>query len=511
MLNSSGNWQIRIEYGNAHMELYRITYGNDFRPYITYDRDNTGYYSDPNGTTNMYAITDYTRRAAFMLGRSNTNRRDITGDSNYWTGTQGWGTGYGNWDNAWAGGGNFWDIWGGGTAHPQGGGYVHAQGIVSGQHYATSDGGQAYGWMMVGAADATANRYWARGAWGGGRSGWREFVMNDLNVGFTLWANILYDSQDGSYYCDPNGTSRLNYVQSRQYQFIGVGGDSGLYGAPAYEIFQEGGGWGFPFPDLRIAFHTGIKFGANPSYEGMRFYTDYDMSSLVFQVNGGSNYLYKYRWMYTTTDGFYSDVNGAHFYPNNGSSYAPWRALGQRSGWYGYNVGTGNNPHFMFDGSGNGGIYTEGFGRWVLYHSLGNNCTGFNTSATSASYGIYVEKGIFSTGDIVAFSDKRKKKNIKTVENSLDKLKQLRGVYYDAVGDETNKRKIGVIAQEVEEILPEVVTYADDIDEYGVDYGKFAGLFIEAIKEQTEIIENQQKQIEELKEIVNKLILNSKG
>jgi len=517
MLNSSGNWQIRIEYGNAHMELYRITYMNDARPYITYDRDNTGYYSDPNGTTNMYAITDYTRRAAFMLGRSNTNRRDITGDSNYWTGTQGWGTGYGNWDNAWSGGFNGWDIWGGGTAHPQGGGYVHAQGIVSGQHYSTSDGGAGYGWMMVGAADATANRYWARGKWGGGVSGWREFVMSDSNPGYYLYAYIMYDSNNTGYYCDPQSYSQFssgefnNYVRVARIDFIGTGGNSGQ-GTNAYNIFQEGGGWSYPYPDLRIAYHTGLKLGANAgSYEGTRVYSDYDMSDLCFTLAGSSNYSFKYKWQYTATAGYYSDYNGAHWYPNYASSYGSWRADGSRNGWYGISIGTGNQPHLMFDGSGNGGMYIQDYGRWTFYHSLGNNCTGFNTSSTSSSYGIYVEKGIYATGDVVAYSDRRKKENIETVDNPLDKLLRLRGVWYNRIDDETKKRNIGVIAQEVDEVLPEVVTYAEDVDEYGVAYGNFAGLFIEAIKEQNEIIKTQQKEIEELKEIVNKLILNNKG
>jgi hypothetical protein len=136
---------------------------------------------------------------------------------------------------------------------------------------------------------------------------------------------------------------------------------------------------------------------------------------------------------------------------------------------------------------------------------------GIGTSTTSAAYGIYVAKGIYSTGNIVAYSDRRKKENIETVDNALETLNKLRGVFYNKTTDETKKRQIGVIAQEVEEVLPEVVTYASDIDEYGVQYGNFAGLFIEAIKEQTQIIENQKKEIEDLKEIVNKLILNIKG
>ena len=59
--------------------------------------------------------------------------------------------------------------------------------------------------------------------------------------------------------------------------------------------------------------------------------------------------------------------------------------------------------------------------------------------------------------DVTAFSDARLKENVSTIENALDKVDNLRGVNYThkATGDE----KIGVIAQEVEEILPQVVLH----------------------------------------------------
>jgi hypothetical protein len=249
-----------------------------------------------------------------------------------------------------------------------------------------------------------------------------------------------------------------------------------------------------------------MKFGANASYEGYRFYDDYGHSAVRFQINGGSGYTYKYTWMYTNTNGFYSDTNGAHLYPNNGSSYGSWRIDGQRSGWYGLSINTGNSPHVMFDGSGNGGFYNEGGGRWILYYSHGNNCTGMNTSTTSSAYGLYVSKAIYSTGDIIAYSDRRKKDNIVTVDDALAKVMKMRGVYYTRIDDEDKKRQIGVIAQEVQEVLPEAVTYASDIDEYGVAYGNISGLLIEAIKEQQELIKKQQSEIDELKELVKQLL-----
>jgi len=174
-------------------------------------------------------------------------------------------------------------------------------------------------------------------------------------------------------------------------------------------------------------------------------------------------------------------------------------------------IGTGNSPYYMFDGSGNGGCYIEGYGRWVFYQSLGNNCTGFGTSATSPSYGIYVNRGIYATENIVAYSDRRAKENIITIDNALDKVMSIRGVFYNRINDEKKVQQIGVIAQELEPIIPQAVTYCDVNDEYGVSYGNLAGLFIEAIKEQQQTINKQSEEIAELKEILNNLILNIKG
>ena len=47
---------------------------------------------------------------------------------------------------------------------------------------------------------------------------------------------------------------------------------------------------------------------------------------------------------------------------------------------------------------------------------------------------------------------------------------------------------MGLIAQEVVEVVPEVVTYAEDVDEYSVEYGNLTALLIEAVKEQNEVI-----------------------
>jgi hypothetical protein len=61
-------------------------------------------------------------------------------------------------------------------------------------------------------------------------------------------------------------------------------------GAHSYAIFQEGGAWTHPYPDLRIAYHTGIKLGAHVNYGGTRIYNDSTMVTLLFSVGNGEQH-----------------------------------------------------------------------------------------------------------------------------------------------------------------------------------------------------------------------------
>jgi hypothetical protein len=96
------------------------------------------------------------------------------------------------------------------------------------------------------------------------------------------------------------------------------------------------------------------------------------------------------------------------------------------------------------------------------------------------SYKLDVSGTIRATGDIIAYSDIRVKENIKTIENASDKVLKLRGVEYNKIGE--TKKSIGVIAQEIEEVIPEVVI-TDTDGMKSVAYGNITGVLIEAIKE----------------------------
>ena len=92
--------------------------------------------------------------------------------------------------------------------------------------------------------------------------------------------------------------------------------------------------------------------------------------------------------------------------------------------------------------------------------------------------------------DVTAFSDRRLKTDISNIENGIEKVMQMQGVYYKRNDQNDAKMKVGVIAQDMETIVPEVVLTAnDEMQTKSVDYGKLTAVLIEAVKELTKRVE----------------------
>jgi hypothetical protein len=95
------------------------------------------------------------------------------------------------------------------------------------------------------------------------------------------------------------------------------------------------------------------------------------------------------------------------------------------------------------------------------------------------------------------YSSRRWKTNIQTLHDALGKVEQLRGVSYELKAN--GKHEVGVIAEEVGAVVPEVVTWDQDGKAAeSVDYSRLTALLIEATKEQQALIEQQQEQIAQL-------------
>ena len=152
-------------------------------------------------------------------------------------------------------------------------------------------------------------------------------------------------------------------------------------------------------------------------------------------------------------------------------------------------TGTVTAPTFSADSTTNGGFQgidadTELLPSFTwtsdqdtgMWHG-GTNIIGFTTAGVNR-FTIDASGNVTATGNVTAYSDVRLKSNIKTIESGLDKVCAMRGVTFEKDGVDG----LGVIAQEVEQVIPEVV-FTDTDGMKSVAYANLVGVLIEAIKE----------------------------
>jgi len=150
-------------------------------------------------------------------------------------------------------------------------------------------------------------------------------------------------------------------------------------------------------------------------------------------------------------------------------------------------------------------VSTGGNVRMLIQGSTGN--VGIGT--TSPSYKLHVSGDIYATGNVTAYSDIRAKSNLEVITSPLDKISQLTGYTYDMTDNPDLTTKItprftGIIAQDLEKVLPEAV-HQDKDGKYSVAYGNMAGLFVEAFKELTNENKELKNKVITLEERISKL------
>lgn len=148
----------------------------------------------------------------------------------------------------------------------------------------------------------------------------------------------------------------------------------------------------------------------------------------------------------------------------------------------GYNGGTWGTEYLAF-GVGTGAANDAAADPTERMRIAGNGFVGIGTN--NPQFPLQVSGGtvsISASGDIAAYSDSNFKENIERIPNALEKVSKLNGYTFTRKNDDSGKRFTGVIAQEVQEVLPEVV-YNDNGSNLSVAYGNMIGLLIEAIKE----------------------------
>ena len=146
------------------------------------------------------------------------------------------------------------------------------------------------------------------------------------------------------------------------------------------------------------------------------------------------------------------------------------------------NQASGDSGYISYDSSMNLGLWTDDTQRANI-DSSGN---------------------MIVTGNVTAYgsvSDERLKDNIEVIDNAIDKVKELKGVTFNYKKD--GKKSTGLIAQDLEKVLPEAVYTAKDLEDeehLAIRYGNTVGLLVEAIKEQQEQIETLTARVKELED-----------
>ena len=362
----------------------------------------------------------------------------------------------------------------------------------------------------------------AQGLYVGSRNASFDFYNNGttyLNGAVTVDDNLTVNGQ--TFRDDSNVDRNLRIQPSASSTDVGL---SHFYGngSHGYQIYASGSTYGFLDANwggwdikktkngaLQVDEGSGLVTVWTAGNDGSGSGLDADKLDGYHSAENGASinlrtssnsYSQLQNWQNVANTGLYSSTaNGAHFYPNTNTSYATWRTAGARGGYDGIMFDGGGDVAIMYDSSGNGGIYRQAAGGWYTYYNLGNACLGVNTSTTSSSYALYVNGQIYATSNITAYSDARIKENVVTIESALDKVNLMRGVYYNKIDDPDKTKEIGFIAQEVDEVLPEAVTYAEDVDQYGVKYGNVTALLVEAVKELSDQVKDLKAELKELK------------
>ena len=224
-------------------------------------------------------------------------------------------------------------------------------------------------------------------------------------------------------------------------------------------------------------------------------YIDLGINSSGY-ANNASNILNRPNvgYLYTNATADFFIGNGATnqdmiFFTNNGS-VGNTTANGNEA----IRIDEGGNVGIGGTSRNNSGIKTTNAEKLVVQGNIIPRVSGSGTIGTST----YKWNAVYATNGTIQTSDRRMKTNILDLKYGLKEVLAMRPVSFNWKTTPDNNKKVGLIAQEVKAIVPEVVTGDETKETLGLNYAELVPVLINAVKE-------QQKEIEDLKKMVEKL------
>lgn len=392
---SSHNAGIGVQLGSYDGTTFgaRLTVGNDgnveattsLRAPIFYDSNDTAFYVDPNGTSNLNKFSERTMAFNDMNPKSiNSPYVDrYNGSVGYRNGTMGYAnTDFNTIARNWGSG--FIDTWSspanapGGSSH-----YIGLQGV----HY--SDGGTSfYGFQMACAGEAD-NRFFWRSSWPSMRS-WVEMIHSG-NIGSQ---SVNYASSAGN-----SATTSQIVFSDLKTNFPSGGGGGHSFAANHYSMGLDSGngGWSHPhYRDVIIGYHTGIRIGAH--YSGIRFYNNSPTTDANNDGNGDGG-----EALLMTIGGYVGTANHTDVVVNNNlfanvSMRAPIFYDSNNTGYYGDFASTSVMNAIRLGTSTNNGTISGG-GDWGIRFANDNGWIQFGPANNSWTH-IYSDKNFYFNQDL---------------------------------------------------------------------------------------------------------------
>jgi hypothetical protein len=526
---------------NTWIDGYGVS-TSSWRAPIFYDSDNTGFYVDPTSTSNLSSLRITSATGLQIVAPNGAYQRVDTRDDSsasraHWYGVLADGN-TSNFRHAWYDGSAYFDI----TASSGqiafnrvgGGGYVSSnESFRAPIFYDLNDTGyytDPNGTSRMG--DIYTNRI---GVGQGVNASWPLIVSGNayLNAGGYgqaegSWrAPIFYDSADTGYYVNPNGSSYLygmvlsGNMYFRPSSWIQMDGSYGIYWPTLYGTHL--------YPNASSTYTQLQIDGSKNSYSGM--YLSHSSVNGMMYDSAGNGGVYREalgRWY------FYHHVGNNCMGVGTSSTNSAYGILVTKGGYFDGRVDAtihydASDTGYYLDPNSTTALRTVGSWRadsasWdgefsgkIQYHSTNwyfqyAGSMLFRNSGGSNVFTVDQSGNAVASGNVTAYSDARLKENVVTIDSALDKVLKLRGVYYNKIGNP--ERRVGVIAQEVKPVLPEVVRLISDTNPttgettelLAVDYGNIAGLLIEAIKEQDTELVDLRNRVAQLESLINKLI-----
>ena len=410
-----------------------------------------------------------TARAQFNLSYSSFRRYDHTADTNYSTNIVGWGAmnlnstipGYGS---------GFWDQWGTAGADGQPSTETsHWQGSQAFHYVRRSDLANIYGYQTaVGAGDPA--KMYVRGIWSG-----------------TSWGSWYRMHNDKTALIKINDQVSISTYNDRNLKIQGASSsDAGITGYASngghvWQIYGSGNDYGFlngnwASWDLRKTKNGNLYMNNNNTY-----YLNTTSTSIFNQVRSS---IY-----YDSNDPTYYTRPSTYSYINQMWTAGTIQAGSSGTGniYLGNNGISGSGDHFRFHTASG-----------VTYFDMNSGTINWRQGSSTRYYFYPSTANMTINGTLTQYSDIRYKENIVEIPDAIDKIKSIRGVYYNRTDFNTEPTKIGVIAQEVEVLMPELILQAEDTDMKSVSYNELTAVLVQAIKEQQVIIDDLKVRVKEL-------------